>query len=92
MGHLSCILSLNLLALASVTTAIAAPVTLSDPTIIAHFDIDALQQPENITLEPDGSAVVTFNKARQVARVTTEGVVTILATLPAPGAYDQPHG
>jgi hypothetical protein len=41
------------------TTAMAASsAPLSDPTIIVHFDIGALQQPENITLEPDGSAVV----------------------------------
>ena len=86
MGYLSRIVSLNLLAIAGATTAMAAPAPLSDPTIIAHFDIGALQQPENITLEPDGSAVVTFNRARQVARVTTEGVVTILATLPAPAS------
>jgi hypothetical protein len=86
MGYFSRIVSLNLLALAGGTTAIAASAALSDPTIIAHFDIGALQQPENITLEPDGSAIVTFNRARQVARVSTKGVVTILATLPAPAS------
>jgi sugar lactone lactonase YvrE len=83
MGHFNRFVSLNLLALAGTTSAMAAPAAVSDPTIIAHFDIGAQQQPENITLEPDGSAVVTFNKARQVARVSTKGVVTILATLPA---------
>jgi hypothetical protein len=86
MGYFSRIVSLNLLALAAVTIAMAASAPLSDPTIIAHFNIGALQQPENITLEPDGSAVVTFNRARQVARVSTKGVVTILATLPAPAS------
>jgi sugar lactone lactonase YvrE len=86
MDYFSRIVSLNLLSLAGVTTAIAASAPLSDPTIIAHFDITALQQPENIKLEPDGSAVVTFNRARQVARVSTKGVVTILATLPAPSS------
>jgi hypothetical protein len=86
MGYFSRIVSLSLLSLAGVSTAIAASAPLSDPTIIAHFDIGALQQPENITLEPDGSAVVTFNKSRQVARVSTKGVVTILATLPAPAS------
>jgi hypothetical protein len=49
-----------------------------------HFDITAQQQPENITLEPNGAADVTFQKARQVARVTTSGKITVLATLPAP--------
>jgi hypothetical protein len=86
MGYFSRIVSLNLLAIAGVTTAMAASVPLSDPTIIAHFDIGALQQPENTTLEPDGSAFVTFNKSRQVTRVNTKGVVTILATLPAPAS------
>jgi hypothetical protein len=86
MGYRSRIVSLNLLALAGVTTAMAASAPLSDPTILAHFDIATLQQPENITLDPDGSAVVTFNRARQVARVSTKGIVTILATLPAPAS------
>jgi hypothetical protein len=86
MGYFSRVVSLNLLALAGATTAMAASAPLSDPTIIAHFNLTTLQQPENITLEPDGSAVVTFNKSRLVARVTTKGVVTILATLPAPSS------
>src|SRR5258708_3615913 len=79
MGHFSRIVSLNLLAIAGVTTAMADFAAVSVPTIIAHFDIGALQQPENTTLEPDGSAFVTFNKSRQVTRVNTKGVVTILA-------------
>jgi sugar lactone lactonase YvrE len=62
----------------------AATAPLRDAREIAHFDINALQQPENITLEPDGAAVVTFNRARQVARVERDGSVTILATFPAP--------
>jgi hypothetical protein len=86
MGYFSRIVSLNLLAFAGVTAAVAASAALSDPTIIAHFDIATQQQPENVTLEPDGSAIVTFNRARQVARVSTKGVVTILATLPAPAS------
>jgi hypothetical protein len=86
MGYFSRIVSLNLLAFAGVTAAMAAPASLSDPSIIAHFDIATQQQPENVTLEPDGSAIVTFNRARQVARVSTKGVVTILATLPAPAS------
>jgi DNA-binding beta-propeller fold protein YncE len=81
--HFSRTVSLTVLALAGATAAGAVTAPFSDPRIVANFDIGALQQPENITLEPDGSAVVTFNGARQVARVTTTGVVTILATLPA---------
>ena len=62
----------------------AATAPLRDAREVAHFDVTALQQPENITLEPNGDAVVTFTGARQVARVTRAGAVTILATLPAP--------
>ncbi|MCH5673222.1 hypothetical protein [Streptomyces gilvus] len=66
----------------------AAPVpgtgpTLSHPRIVAHFDLAAGQTPENIALEPDGSADLTFAFARQVANVTRSGDTRILATLPA---------
>jgi hypothetical protein len=81
-------LGLGALALAGAFTASAIPAFASSSPvtgarIVAHFDIAALQQPENITLEPDGDADVTFAYARQVARVTPQGTVTILATLPA---------
>jgi sugar lactone lactonase YvrE len=62
----------------------AATAPLRDAREVAHFDVTALQQPENMTLEPNGDAVVTFSGASQVARVTRAGSVTILATLPAP--------
>ncbi len=65
-------------------TAFGATAPLSDAREAVHFDISALQQPENITLEPNGAADVTFQKSRQVARVTTSGKITVLATLPAP--------
>jgi streptogramin lyase len=68
---------------APVPPAVAAPAPATWSHIVAHFDITRQQQPENITLEPDGSADVTFSFARQVARVTPGGKVTILATLPA---------
>jgi sugar lactone lactonase YvrE len=64
--------------------ASAASAPLSDPQVVASFDINAQQQPENITLEPGGAADVTFTRARQIARIGTDGSVTILATLPAP--------
>ncbi|MFE2428976.1 SMP-30/gluconolactonase/LRE family protein [Streptomyces sp. NPDC059373] len=63
--------------------AAAPPVT--GPRIVAHFDLAAGQQPENIALEPDGAADLTFNAAHQVARVTPGGRVRILATLPTGG-------
>jgi len=67
---------------ASATPAFASSFPVTGARIVAHFDIAALQQPENITLEPDGDADLTFASARQVARVTRQGTVTILATLP----------
>jgi sugar lactone lactonase YvrE len=73
--------------LAAVQVAVPADAStapLSDVREVAHFDVAALQQPENITLEPGGAADVTFNRARQVARIGTDGSVSILATLPAP--------
>lgn len=62
----------------------AATAPLKDVREIAHFDVTAQQQPENIALEPGGALDVTFNRARQVARVAPDGSVTVLATLPAP--------
>ncbi|MFC8519344.1 hypothetical protein [Streptomyces sp. NPDC057257] len=75
------------LVLAGLGTVQATPASASVPPvtgarIVAHFDIAARQQPENIALGPDGSADVTFPFARQVARVTPDGNVTVLATLP----------
>ncbi len=68
----------------SVTTAAAAQP--QSTRFVAHLDMAKGQRPENITLEPDGSAVVTFAYSRQIARITTDGKVRILATLPAPAA------
>jgi sugar lactone lactonase YvrE len=81
-------LGLGTLVLVGAFTAPAIPAFASSSPvtgarIVAHLDIAALQQPENITLEPDGDADVTFAYAHQVARVTPRGTVTILATLPA---------
>jgi sugar lactone lactonase YvrE len=65
-------------------SASAATAPLSNARQVAHFDINAQQQPENITLLPGGAADVTFNRARQVAQVSMDGSISILATLPAP--------
>lgn len=70
------------LALAQGATALAAEPPVSGARVLAHFDIAAQQQPENITPEPDGSADLTWLGARQVVRVTPQGKVTVLATLP----------
>ncbi|MEV7775079.1 hypothetical protein [Kitasatospora sp. NPDC086791] len=72
------------LALLAATPAVAVAPPLSDPRIVAHFDLAQGQQPENIALEPDGSADLTLSFARQIGRVDTDGHLTVLATLPAP--------
>ncbi|MER6028952.1 hypothetical protein [Streptomyces sp. NPDC001851] len=62
--------------------AAAGEPTVTQPHIVAHFDKAAGQTPENITVEPDGSADLTFASARQIAHVTPDGHTAILATLP----------
>ncbi|RKE16884.1 SMP-30/gluconolactonase/LRE family protein [Streptomyces sp. TLI_171] len=73
---------------ASPAVAVAPP--LADPHVLVHFDPALGQLAENIALEPDGDADVTFLAARQVARVRPDGSYTVLATLPAPGNPDAP--
>ncbi|MFI8521495.1 hypothetical protein ACIGEZ_27295 [Streptomyces sp. NPDC085481] len=73
---------------AALTVLAAGPASGGDPTVtnaqvVAHFDFAAGQTPENIALEPDGSADLTFAFARQVVRVDRKGGTTVLATLPA---------
>ncbi|MFF3879227.1 hypothetical protein [Streptomyces sp. NPDC001978] len=88
--------------LAGVTTAAialgvlasAAPVSderlLTEPRVVAPFDLAAGQTPENIALEPDGSADVTLAFSRQVAHITPDGRKRILATLPPEAHPDTP--
>ena len=66
----------------------AAGRPVSDPRIIAHLDFSRGQTPENVALEPDGSADVTLAVAAQVAQVSRSGAVRVLAQLarPAGGA------
>lgn len=72
---------------ASAVSATAATAPVSDPHIVAHFDLAAGQQPENITLEPDGSADLSLTTAHEIARVSRSGHVRIVAVLP-----DAPDG
>ncbi|WP_369382593.1 hypothetical protein [Streptomyces sp. cg36] len=72
------------LALPGASPAVAVAPPLSHPRIVHHFDLARKQQPENIALEPDGSADLTLSYARQIVRVDREGRSTVLATLPAP--------
>lgn len=55
----------------------------SQPRVVAHFDFAAGETPENIAVEPDGSADLTFAFARQVANVTRHGNIRSRVTLPA---------
>ncbi|MER7701515.1 hypothetical protein ABTX81_01245 [Kitasatospora sp. NPDC097605] len=74
---------------ASTVTAVATPARastppLTAPTAVAHLDLARGQQPENLTLLPNGGTVVTFAFSRQVAEIDRRGAVRVLATLPAP--------
>ena len=71
--------------LAMAMLPVATPAVAAQSPRIVHFDLAKGQQPENIALEPDGSADVTFTVAAQVARVRPNGGVQILATFPAGG-------
>ncbi|RPF32694.1 SMP-30/gluconolactonase/LRE family protein [Streptomyces sp. TLI_185] len=68
--------------LASAPASGDAPIV-SQPRVVAHFAFDAGETPENIALEPDGSAELTFAFARQVANVTRHGGIRRRVTLPA---------
>ena len=59
--------------LASGASATATTAPLSAPRIAAHFDLAAAQQPENITVDHDGTAYLTFSFARQVVQVSPAG-------------------
>jgi hypothetical protein len=56
----------------------------SDPRIVGRLDFSGGQTPENVALEPDGSADITLAVAAQVARVSLSGEVRVLAQLPRP--------
>ncbi|MFF2045450.1 hypothetical protein ACFVVX_34035 [Kitasatospora sp. NPDC058170] len=78
------------LALLAATPAVAVAPPLSQPRIVAHFDLAQGLQPENIAVEPDGSVDLTLSFARQVGRVSPDGQLTVLATLPAPAQAATP--
>lgn len=65
-------------------SATAAAPPLSHARIAEHFDLAGGQMPENIVLEPNGSVDLSLSAARQIAQVTRNGEVRVLATLPAP--------
>jgi streptogramin lyase len=80
-----------LVALAAVAGTVAPAVAATAPTtpvsgahIVAHFDLAAGQQPENIALAPDGNVDLSFAPAHQIAQVSRSGHVSVLAVLPTP--------
>ncbi|GAA3063712.1 hypothetical protein GCM10017562_31600 [Streptomyces roseofulvus] len=75
------------LAVLAAGPASAGDPTVTDPRVVAHFLFAEGENAENIALEPDGSADITFAGAHRVVRVTREGVRTPVASLPdVPGA------
>ncbi|MEV7981576.1 hypothetical protein [Streptomyces sp. NPDC086519] len=74
------------LAMTAAGPATAATDPVSHVHFVSHLNMAEGQRPENITLEPGGAADVTFAFSRQVARVSPDGQVHVLATLPAPPA------
>lgn len=76
-------------ALVTLAAFTVAPASAGTPPVTktrfaAHFDLAQGQMPENIALEPNGTAYVTFAASRQVAAVTPAGKTRVLATMPAP--------
>jgi sugar lactone lactonase YvrE len=62
----------------------AASGPVSDPRWGARLDFGGGQTPENVALEPNGSADITLAVAAQVAQVSRNGEVRVLAQLPRP--------
>lgn len=59
-----------------------AVTTISDASIVAHFDLKGGELPENIVAAADGGVVVTFAASRQVVHLSPQGDKTVIATLP----------
>lgn len=76
------------LAAAAVFALPAAPAEATSRII--PLDLAAGQQPENIALEPDGSADLTFAYTGEIGRVTPGGQVRVIARIPVPADGDVP--
>jgi hypothetical protein len=74
--------SAALLAGVPVTAAAPPAPPARSPRIVAHFDLAAGQTAENLAIAPDGTAIVSFAVANQVAQVNRTGTVRVLAQLP----------
>jgi streptogramin lyase len=76
------------LAAAAVLAVPAAPAQAASRII--PLDLSAGQQPENIALEPDGSADLTFAYTGEIGRVTPGGRTGVIARIPVPADGDVP--
>ncbi|MEV5504299.1 hypothetical protein AB0M50_53740 [Nonomuraea fuscirosea] len=81
-------IGLTVLLLAGAETPAAATLPartgLGDVRVLARFDRAAGQAAESIAPEPGGGAIVGMIPARQVVRVTRDGTVRPLVTMPLP--------
>jgi hypothetical protein len=66
----------------SVASATVAPASPSQMEV--HFDPAAGQLPENLVVDPDGSANVVFARSHQIAKISRDGRTHVLATVPDP--------
>jgi len=73
-----------MLAVAS-SPARAATWPVTHPRILAHLDLADGQTPEDLAVEPGGAVDVSLSEASEVARVSAEGKIQILARLPQAG-------
>ncbi|MEY9928021.1 sugar lactone lactonase YvrE [Catenulispora sp. GP43] len=74
------------LTLDSVTAAGAATWPVSDPHVITQFSFTDEQTPENIALEPDGTADLSLSYKDQIVRVGLDG--SVKQTIPLPSSPD----
>jgi hypothetical protein len=70
-------------------TATADSVTVSNPRIVTHFDLSAGQTPEDVVVEPDGSADISLSVADEAVRVGLDGRARLLGQPPKTGACPQ---
>jgi hypothetical protein len=77
-----------------VSTAWGASPPVSNPRIVANFDVGADQHAENLTVLRDGNVDVTFSFSHQIAQVKPNGNYRIIATPPVPpdGGVNTPLG
>lgn len=74
--------ALAALAVPASASALTASPPVTGAHILVHFDLQAGQQPENITLAPGGAVDVTFALTGEVAQITRNGAIEPLATMP----------